>query len=78
MQALSSQACGQWLRSDVPRVRLSLSRSEIGGSLGLTIETVSREIRHFESQGVIGINGRRSIVVPDLGTLRGLAEGELQ
>jgi len=55
-----------------------LSRSEIGGSLGLTIETVSREIRHFESQGVIGINGRRSIVVPDLGTLRGLAEGELQ
>jgi len=55
---------------------LPLSRNEIAESLGLTIETVSREIRYFESQGVIGIKGRRSIVVPNLGTLRGLARGE--
>jgi CRP/FNR family transcriptional regulator len=57
---------------------LPLSRHEIADTLGLTIETVSREIRYLRSQGVIATEGRRGIVVPHLGTLRGLAEVDRQ
>lgn len=57
---------------------LPLSRNEIADSLGLTIETVSREIRYFKSQGVIGTKGRRGIAVPNLGALQRLAEGDQQ
>jgi CRP/FNR family transcriptional regulator len=59
------------LRFDLP-----LSRNEIADALGLTIETVSREIRYLKSNGVIFTAGRRNVIVPDLCVLKALAEGE--
>lgn len=55
---------------------LPLSRNEIADALGLTIETVSREVRYLKTAGVVATSGRRSVTVlkPDL--LHMLAEGD--
>ncbi len=52
-----------------------LSRTEIADALGLTIETVSREIRDLKSKGLIDTKGRREIFVPDLAALTRIADG---
>lgn len=49
---------------------LPLSRSDIADFLGLTIETVSRQITKLKTDGVIRLEGLRSVVVPDLELLR--------
>jgi CRP/FNR family transcriptional regulator len=48
---------------------LPLSRSEIADFLGLTIETVSRQMTKLRKQGVIRIENNRHIVVPDMDQL---------
>ena len=55
---------------------LPLSRNEIADALGLTIETVSREIRYLKTSGVIATCGRRNVSVLKAEILRALAEGE--
>jgi CRP/FNR family transcriptional regulator len=55
---------------------LPISRMEMADSLGLTTETVCREIRHLKSRGLITTKGRRHVSVPDLSALRILAESE--
>jgi CRP/FNR family transcriptional regulator len=45
---------------------LPLSRSEIADFLGLTIETVSRQMTRLRSDGVIAVENNRHIVVGDL------------
>lgn len=62
--------------ADANRFELPLSRSEIADYLGLTIETVSRQITGLKRQGVIVLDGTRSVVVPDLPKLARLAEQE--
>ena len=49
---------------------LPLSRSDIGDFLGLTIETVSRQISKLKADGVIEIVSYRHVTVPDLARLR--------
>ena len=49
---------------------LPLSRADIGDFLGLTIETVSRQISKLKSEGVIAIENYRRVSVPDLARLR--------
>jgi CRP/FNR family transcriptional regulator len=70
----------QWKRAECQpaalRFDLPLSRNEIADALGLTIETVSREIGYLKSNGVIFTAGRRNVIVPDLSVLKALAEGE--
>lgn len=58
------------------RFDLPLSRSEIADYLGLTIETVSRQITSLKRLGVIVLEGTRSVRVPDLARLERLAEQE--
>ena len=41
--------------------------------LGLTIETVSRQISKFRKEGVIEISSHRHVVVPDVERLRSRA-----
>lgn len=53
---------------------LPLSRQDIADLLGLTIETVSRQISHLRDQGIIETPGRRSIVVLDAESLKDCAE----
>ena len=51
--------------------KLSMSRSEIGNYLGLTIETVSRTLNKFQKQKLINIE-RKHIRINELDTLKNL------
>lgn len=53
---------------------LPLSRSEIADYLGLTIETVSRQVTSLKRRGVIRLEGTRRVTVPDVSALEKLAE----
>ncbi len=55
--------------------RLSMSRADIGNHLGLAVETVSRILGRFQSQGLVAVSGRE-VNILDLHTLAQLAEGE--
>lgn len=52
---------------------LVLTRSEIAALLGLTIETVSRQLTTLENDGVIRRKGARRILIEDASRLRKLA-----
>lgn len=56
------------------KMELALSRSEIADYLGLTIETVSRQITSLKRRGVIVLEGTRNVTVPDMSKLELLAE----
>ncbi len=49
---------------------LPLSRADIADFLGLTIETVSRQITKLRRAGIIQIENNRNITVPDLDPLQ--------
>ena len=53
---------------------LPLKRSDIADFLGLTIETVSRQITKLRNAGIIEVDNNRTVIVPDLERLRGACE----
>ncbi len=53
----------------VSRFELPLSRADIADYLGLTIETVSRQITKLRKDGVIEVEHNREICVPDMDRL---------
>ena len=53
---------------------LPLKRSDIADFLGLTIETVSRQITKLRKAGVIEVENNRTVIVPDLERLRTACE----
>ena len=55
------------------RFQLPLSRAEISDCLGLTIETVSRQMTRLKTKGVIELVNYREIVIPDVRALQGAA-----
>jgi len=57
-------------KDSVATFDLPLSRADIGDFLGLTIETVSRQMSKLKADGVIEIENYRHISVPDLARLR--------
>jgi CRP/FNR family transcriptional regulator len=59
-RAASDSPCHLAARFDLP-----LSREEIAGVLGLTIETVSRQMTLLERDGVLAREGRRGIRLTD-------------
>ena len=54
---------------DRTRVELPISRETIANFLGLTIETVSRQFTALRKDGVIALEGKRVVLIPDLGVL---------
>jgi CRP/FNR family transcriptional regulator len=48
---------------------LPMSREAMGDYLGLTIETVSRQVTALRKDGVIELRGKRTILIPDLSSL---------
>lgn len=67
-RAASDASCHAAARFDLP-----LTRGEMAGLLGLTIETVSRQIGALEHRGVIAREGLRGIRVLDAAHLEMLA-----
>lgn len=57
---------------------LPLSRLEIADYLGLTIETVSRQLSALKAAGVISLPSQREVHVPDLEALEKAAEQTLE
>lgn len=57
-------------KGEVTTFDLPLSRADIGDFLGLTIETVSRQVSKLKADGVIEIENYRHVSVPDLARLR--------
>ncbi|MEL7429333.1 MAG: Crp/Fnr family transcriptional regulator, partial [Pseudomonadota bacterium] len=57
-------------------IALPLKRADIADFLGLTIETVSRQVTNLRKLGVIDVNDRKSIVVLNPERLERIAEGE--
>lgn len=54
---------------EATHIDLPLTRSDIADFLGLTIETVSRQVTRLKADGVIRLLSGREIVVPDLDAL---------
>lgn len=48
---------------------LPLTREEMADYLGLTLETVSRQVSALRRDGVIALEGKRHVIVSDLGRL---------
>jgi CRP/FNR family transcriptional regulator len=55
--------------SDSASFTLPLTRADIADFLGLTIETVSRQVTKLRTDGVIQIENNRDVTVPDMGRL---------
>lgn len=58
------------------RFELPLTRADIADFLGLTIETVSRQLSNLKRQGTIQLMSGREVLVPDLHRLASLASGD--
>lgn len=61
-------------RSTVPshainQYTLPLTREEIANFLGLTLETISRQLSAMKKDGIIAFEGRRNFVIQDLAAL---------
>ena len=52
------------------RIHLPLTRGAMADYLGLTLETVSRQFSRLKKDGLIHIDGKRSVTIPDLTALR--------
>jgi len=58
------------------RVSLPMCRADIADHLGLTIETVSRNLTKLKLRGMIDLPSRGNFVIRDLQRLQKLAESE--
>ncbi|MGI9373465.1 MAG: Crp/Fnr family transcriptional regulator [Hyphomicrobiales bacterium] len=58
---------------DAAHFELPLTRNDMADYLGLTVETVSRQITRLKSAGVVVIEDNRKISVPDVERLRDLS-----
>jgi CRP/FNR family transcriptional regulator, anaerobic regulatory protein len=55
------------------RFELPLDRQQIGDVLGLTIETVSRQLSRMKGEGIIALPDRRSVIIHDRNALTNIA-----
>ena len=71
-QRLGDTGC-QSFSVDQPRFQLPFGRQQIADILGLTIETVSRQMTRLRADGVIDLPSRREVVIVDRAELEALA-----
>jgi CRP/FNR family transcriptional regulator len=65
-----SQIAEQGTKESGASISLPLTREAMADYLGLTIETVSRQFSAMRKEGLIILNGRRYVVIPDPDALR--------
>jgi CRP/FNR family transcriptional regulator, nitrogen fixation regulation protein len=53
-------------------IELPMCRRDIGDYLGLTLETISRVLSQFQSEGMLGLSGARHIMLRNRQRLRGM------
>ena len=53
-------------------IALDLNREELAHLLGTTIETVSRRLNGLQAEGILNLQGHRSLVIKDVGLLEAL------
>ena len=58
-------------------IELPMKRSDIADFLGLTIETISRQLTNLRKRGLIEIEHRRMVTIGDIRRLRAAAEQDL-
>lgn len=58
-------------------IDLPMKRSDIADFLGLTIETISRQMTNLRKRGLIDIRDRRTVIIDNLSRLRAMAEQDL-
>jgi CRP/FNR family transcriptional regulator len=56
-----------------PEIEVPFARLDIADHLGLTVETISREISHLKNEGLISMNGPHWIVLRRMRSLREIA-----
>lgn len=54
---------------EVSQYSLPLTREEIANFLGLTLETISRQLSAMKKEGIVEFEGRRTFVIKDLAAL---------
>ncbi len=52
------------------RIALPLTREAMSDYLGLTLETVSRQFSKLKADGVIRLEGKRGVIIPDVAALK--------
>jgi CRP/FNR family transcriptional regulator, anaerobic regulatory protein len=68
--------CKHSAPADIASFELPLTRADIADYLGLTIETVSRQLTRLKTSNVIKLNSNRQILVPDVDRLARVAGQE--
>lgn len=63
-------------RADGEEIHLPMTRTDIADYLGLTVETVSRNLTKLRLQGVIDLPEAHTVLIRDMGRLNDLADGE--
>lgn len=59
----------QWPSMQTARIELPLSRAEIGNHLGLTVETVSRQLSGLKRDSLISIDRKTLVTIKDMSRL---------
>ncbi len=75
MLALHSDPEAEFDDENPVTFELPLTRADIADFLGLTIETVSRQLTRLRKSGIISIENNRHVTVPNLQSLAGVASG---
>lgn len=70
----ASIGCGHSPVPEAVRFTLPLTRADMADYLGLTIETVSRQITRLKTEGLIQVTSNREIIVPHLSALSQVGE----
>ena len=72
-ERLSSEGCTT-PAFNLDEFELPMDRQQMADILGLTIETVSRQLTRIKSRGVIALPDRRRVIINDRAALQNLAE----
>ncbi len=65
--------CSHTPETNFAQFSLTLTRADLADFLGLTLETVSRQITKLKTAGIIELIDNREIVVPNIDTLEDIA-----